>query len=80
MKFAEAYRIAMSESEEFRRADSVVRKGLEEVKHTPCYLFRIGDEVFYYGFDGVDLIAGRHTPRRAAVLISRGEAGMTIRD
>ena len=37
--------------------------------HSPCLIFAIGDETFYYGFDGVDFRKGKHNAKRSRYLI-----------
>lgn len=74
MKFAEAYKIAMNSSAKFRAHDANVNRAIAAGISSPCMVFAINDETFYYGFDGVDVLKGKHTPYRATVLINRGDA------
>ena len=73
MKFNEAYEIAMNECGFMKHATEVVINAMRAGEQSPCYQFSIGNEAFYFGFDGVDLHNGKHSQRRAAALIARGE-------
>lgn len=73
MRFKEAYEIALNECAFINHATEVVKRAIRNGEQSPCYQFAIGDEVFYFGFDGVDLHKGKHTARRSAQLINRGE-------
>lgn len=73
MKFEEAYEIAINECGFMKHATKVVIDAMRSRQSSPCYQFSIGDEAFFFGFDGVDLHKGKHTPARAATLIERGE-------
>ena len=59
--------------------DPIVAKWAQQVRYaqkeglsTSCIIFSIGDEVFYYGFDGVDLHAGKHNARQSRMMIADG--------
>ena len=69
MKFAEAYEIAMNECEFIKRAMARVQECIMLNIPSPCYLFSIGDEVFYFGFNGADVLKGKHTHKRSRQLI-----------
>ena len=73
MKFNEAFEIAMAESADFRGHVDQVREAQESNGRTGCLIFSIGDESFYYGFDGLDIVKGKHSAKRSAYLINRGE-------
>jgi hypothetical protein len=75
MTFKKAYQIAMEKSASFRAHDARVREAQENGTSTPCMIFTVAvGETFYYGFDGVDLHAGKHTRARAARLLDNDEA------
>lgn len=74
MTFKKAYAIAMNKSASFRAHDAAVKAAQESGEDTGCLIFTVEPgETFYYGFDGIDLHAGKHTRRRAATLIERDE-------
>ena len=73
MKFEEAYEIAINECEFMKHATEVVINAMRAGEQSPCYQFSIGSEAFFFGFDGVDLHKGKHSPKRAATLIARDE-------
>ena len=73
MTFIEAYNIAIAECEFMSHATEIVMDAMRNKTASPCYQFAIGDEAFYFGYDGVDLHAGKHTAKRAAELIRRNE-------
>ncbi len=81
MTFRQAYRYAMDHSEYFRDRDQIIRDRAQEAAESPdkcgeptnCIQFSTAPgEVFYYGFDGVDVHKGKHTAKRAAYLLKRG--------
>ncbi len=85
MTFKQAYKIAMEKSAKFREFDARV-KAAQKAFNPPddgsaysgedvgVLIFTVSaGESFYYGFDGVDLHAGKHTKRRAAILTAREE-------
>lgn len=76
MTFCKAFEYAMKNSEVFRKFDKMVERAIENGTDSGCMVFTIGQsgETFYYGFDGVDLHQGKHTARRAQILLNRGEA------
>lgn len=74
MTFLQAYKLAMSRSEKFRNHDAIVKSKKANDAPTPCLIFSVErGEVFYYGFDGVEIQKGKHTARRAQTLFSREE-------
>lgn len=73
MKFTEAYAIARSECNFINAATERVMNAMTYGGRTPCYLFAIDGEVYYFGFDGVDLHKGKHSAARSAQLINSGE-------
>lgn len=76
MTYSKAYEYAMKNSEVFRKFDKRVDRAIDNGADSGCLIFTIGEtgETFYYGFDGVDLHQGKHTARRAEVLLRRKEA------
>lgn len=74
MTFKQAYEIAMEKSAKFRAHDARVKEAQANGGETGCLVFSVSaGESFFYGFDGVDLHAGKHTRRRAATLGARDE-------
>lgn len=74
MTFKEAYAIAMEKSAKFRAHDVRVKEAQANGGETGCLVFTVSPgESFFYGFDGIDLHAGKHTRRRAATLCARDE-------
>ena len=74
MTFKEAYAYAMANSRRFREHDKSVKEHEKNGTTSPCLVFSVEPgETFYYGFDGVEMQKGRHTRRRAATLLNRGE-------
>ena len=71
MTFKEAFKVAMKNNE-FKDATRIVDLANAMNQQTPCILFSIGDESFYYGFDGVDIHKGKHSATRAKYLIEKG--------
>ncbi|MBR1584420.1 MAG: hypothetical protein IJ662_02640 [Clostridia bacterium] len=69
MSFMDAldYGLMHSEAvcEQYDRVMTAHDRGIE----CPCLLFAIDGEAFFFGFDGVDYQAGKHTAKRSAVLI-----------
>lgn len=51
-----------------------VQAAMAKGEYTGCYIYAIGRETFYYGFDGVDLHCGKHPQNRSALILERGEA------
>ena len=75
MTFNQAYKYAMARSYIFRRFDYEVKEAQKNGTDIGCMIFCTEPgETFYYGFDGVDLHKGKHTRRRASVILNRGEA------
>lgn len=74
MTFKQAYSIALNECSFMQHATEVVKSAIVNREQSPCYTFSIGNEAFSFGFDGVDLHKVKHTPKRSAVLIGRGDA------
>lgn len=72
MTFKQAYKYAMEHSEIFRMHDSIVKDAQNNETTSPCLIFSIGSsgETFYYYFDGVDLMKGKHPKKRAIQLIN----------
>ena len=74
MTFKQAYAYAMEHSKSFREHDRKVREAMERKEQSACLIFGVSaGETFFYGFDGVDLHAGKHTKRRAKELFDRCE-------
>lgn len=74
MTFRQAYKIAMEKSAKFRAHDARVKDAQTNGGETGCLMFSVSaGETFYYGFDGIDLHAGKHTRRRAQTLLDRCE-------
>lgn len=74
MTFKRAYEIAIAKSARFRAHDAKVKAAQENGGETGCLIFSVEPgETFFYGFDGVDLHAGKHTRKRAATLFDRDE-------
>lgn len=71
MSFMEALDYGLMHSkevcEQFVRATDAHDHGGE----CPCLQFAIDGEVFFFGFDGVDYLAGKHTAKRSATLLQR---------
>lgn len=74
MTFNQAYKQAMERSASFRRHDAHVKEAQAKGEQSSCLSFAIEGEVFYYGFDGVDLHRGKYNKHRAAVLNNRDES------
>lgn len=74
MTFKQAHKMAMNKSAAFRKQDALVRQAMETGGQTACLTFTIEGETFYYGFDGVDLQAGKYSKHRAAALVERDES------
>ena len=75
MTFKQAYTIAMERSERFRRHDAKVKAAQGGNEKTACCVFTVeAGQTFYYGYDGTEIVKGRHSARRSQVLIDRGEA------
>ena len=73
MTYCKAYEYAMKNSESFRKFDMIVNRAIENGTNSGCLIFTVGQtgETFYYGFDGVDLHQGKHTARKAEVILER---------
>ena len=50
----------------------------EETSTTPCLVFVVDDEYFYYGFDGCEIQKGKYSPEAAARCRENG-FGLPIR-
>lgn len=74
MTFNEAFKIATRENAEVQRAAEIVGHAIITNTASPCYTFSIGAEAFSFGFDGVDVHKVKHTAKRSATLINRGDA------
>lgn len=74
MTIKQAIEYAAGKSAKARKHFERVRAAMANGRYTGCYIFAIGKETFYYGFDGVDLHRGRHSQSRAAHILERGEA------
>lgn len=71
MTFKQAYAIAMKKSNRFREFDALVKAKKPNDQHTKCIFFTVdGENVFYYGFDGVEVQKGKHSARRAQQLLN----------
>lgn len=74
MTFNQAYKYAMEHSDRFRQHDARVKKAAEVGEASSCMIFSVEPgETFYYGFDGCEIAKGRHTRKRAKVLLDREE-------
>lgn len=69
MSFMEALDYGLMHSEEvceqYVRATDAHDLGI----NCPCLQFAIDGEVFFFGFDGVDYQAGKHSAKRSAKLL-----------
>jgi len=74
MTFRRAVEYAQFKSERFKKHYEQTWDAILHGGQTPCYIFAIDGETFYYGYDGVDLHCGKHSKKRAAYLIEHGEA------
>lgn len=74
MKAKEAIELARARSARAQEFYERVQGAIADSGVTGCYIFAIGAETFYYGFDGIDLHCGKHTKKRAAYLIGHGLA------
>ena len=72
MTFKRALELAEKNDPLIANHAQIVRRAQKDGTPTGCAIFSIGDEVFYYGFDGVDLHAGKHAKRQARMMISDG--------
>lgn len=68
MNFKMAHHIAMNNTEYLNHVCNVARCVNANIQ-SPCLLFSIGNESFYYGFDGVKLQMGKHSEKRSDYLI-----------
>lgn len=69
MTFANAYKYAMEHSSVFRAHDAKVKEAQANMEPSGCMVFSVAPgEVFYYGFDGSDILKGKHTRKRAETL------------
>ena len=68
MTFKQAFEIAYKENLEFRAFVQNIRNSFE--KDAVCLIFAIGDETFYFGFDGLREVHGKHNPNRSAWLLN----------
>ena len=73
MTFREAHNEAIKRSASFRRHDAQVKEAMANGTASACMIFTLEGETFYYGFDGVDLIKGKHTKKRSEHLIRNEE-------
>lgn len=73
MKFKDAYYIALLECEYLRHADEVMMNAFRQKVQSPCYRFAIDGDVYYIGFDGVDLHKGKYSKARSRKLIEQGD-------
>lgn len=79
MTFKQAYTHAIKHSQEFREFDMVVRSKKVNDHHTKCCAFTTDlENVFYYGFDGIDIQKGKYSPKRAAQLLNSGSVDLII--
>ncbi len=93
MKVKAAYEIALNSSVEFCKHDEAVRAAKKQfdnavkndpsrtrvcVDATPCLIFAIDDEYFYYGFDGTEIQIGKCS-KKAAARHRKDGFGLTIR-
>ena len=82
MKYSEAIKVAMNNAEFARKFDNF-KKLVYNNETAGSIQFAIGDEAFYYAGEAVyneatgeyeyEFRGGKHTPRRAAYLINRGQ-------
>lgn len=73
MTFRQALEYAVARSEIMADAVAKVQAADGTGKATNCYIFSIGDEAFFYGYDGTEIYRGKHRPVRAQYLINKGE-------
>lgn len=74
MKAREAIELARAKSAVAQKHFDRVQDAMANGQYTGCYIFAIGSETFYYGFDGIKLHCGKHTQKRSAYLIEHGMA------
>ena len=82
MKYSEAIKIA-EKNPEFARTLANFKKSIYNGGSAGSVQFAIGDEAFFYAGESIyneatgereyEFRGGKHTPRRAAYLINRGE-------
>lgn len=73
MTFRQALAYAVARSEIMADAVEKVQAAEGTGKAIHCYIFSIGDEAFFYGYDGVEVQKGKYRPGRAQYLINKGE-------
>lgn len=79
MTFKQAYDHEMKYSAEFREHDRLVKSKKPNDQKTYCLLFSPNlEEVFYYGFDGVDVCKGKHSAKRAKYLLESGQVDLIL--
>ena len=71
MTFKEALEIAIKNDEVVRRHANRVRIAVGLGGSTGCLPFMVNGEAFYYGFDGVDLHAGKYTKAQTHYLVKK---------
>lgn len=74
MTFTQAFLIADAETGAMTRAARRVSDAILAGEPSPCYIFAVDGEAFSYGYDGVEVHAVKHTPKRSAELINSGAA------
>ena len=73
MTFTEAYIMASKESKEFCKIKKEIHKRSEDNGDAICLLFSIGTECFWYGWDGCDIVRGKHSGLVSHRLITSGQ-------
>jgi hypothetical protein len=75
MTFKEAYEFARASSKDFRKDSDMITKGYRRGEHTPCLYWAVNNEMFYYGFDGVDLHQNKYPQKRADYFLKHCNVG-----
>ena len=84
MTFKKAYQIAMNHPGFRNHVNTVTAATIqaainpEATNTTPCLVFIVDDEYFYYGFDGCEIQKGKYSPKAAARFRDNG-FGLPIR-
>lgn len=74
MTFKQAYKYAMENSEKFRNFDAKIKERIKvgDDSNPVAIIFSIGDQAFYYGYDGA-VFRGKHTAKRSTYLINNDQ-------
>lgn len=73
MKTKTAVALAMK-NPEFAAHAVCVSAAIDQGEASSCMFYAIGDETFYYGFDGVDMQSGKHSASTSRKLLDQGRA------